>query len=210
MIHVDLAFPVRGSTIPLDHGYPLYAALSRAAPALHQVDWLAVHPIGGTPLGRDTLAISRTSSVTLRLPVERIGSALALSGASLDLQGARLVLGAPSVRALAPAVALDARIVVIKLTNVSEKADGSLDVAALRSRFEAEARRQLDAVGIARPLTLTGRRSVTVRGRRVVGFSVRVSDLDQQESIRLQVEGIGGKRTMGCGVFRPTRVKRSA
>jgi CRISPR-associated protein Cas6 len=208
--HVDLVFPIRGITIPRDHGYLLYAALSRAAPTLHRVDWLAVHPIGGRPLGRDTLALSRTSSVTLRLPVARIGAALPLAGAALDVTGSRVVLGAPNIRVLSPAPSLDARLVIIKLTNMPEKADGTLDVDGLRERFEIEARRQLSDIGIERPLTIAGRQSLAVRGRRVIGFSVRVTDLEPEESIRLQIEGIGGKRAMGCGVFRPTRPKGTA
>lgn len=209
-MHVDLVFPARGNTIPLDHGYTLYSALSRRVSALHRADWLAVHPIGGKPLGREALTIGRGSSVTLRLPVDRIETTLPLAGASLNLQGSKLVLGAPSIRALAPAAALDARIVIIKLTKRTRKSDGSLDVDALREGFEAEARRQLDALGIGRPLTVTGRRSMAVQGRRVIGFSVRVTELEPEESLHLQIDGIGGKRTMGCGVFRPTRSKEVA
>ncbi len=33
---IDLAFPLRGETLPLDHGYALFAASSRVVPALHQ------------------------------------------------------------------------------------------------------------------------------------------------------------------------------
>lgn len=202
--HVDLAFPVRGTTVPLDHGYALYAALSRCLPAVHQVDWLSVHPIGGKPLGQQVLALGRGSRVTLRLPVERIGMVLPLAGAILDLLGSKLVLGPPNVRPLEAAPSLDARIVVIKLTNAPEKGNGSLDVEAMRERFVVEARRQLGELGIAQPFEITGRRSIMVRGRRVIGFSMRVTDLDPEASIRLQIEGIGGKRAMGGGVFRPT------
>lgn len=203
--HVDLAFPARGGVIPLDHGYALYAALSHKLPAVHEADWLGVHPIGGKVLGRDTLALGPGSTVTLRVPVERIGTVLPLAGAILELHRSRLVLGVPSVRALAPVPSLDARLVLIKLTNPPTKADGSLDVVVLRERFETEARRQLDALGIACSFEITGRRSLTVRGRRVIGFSARAHGLGAGESIRLQIKGLGGKRSMGAGMFRPTR-----
>lgn len=208
--HVDLVFPARGATIPTDHGYALYAALSHHVPAVHQVDWLSVHPIGGKPLGQQVLALGRGSSVTLRVPVERIGTVLPLAGTTLEILGSKLMLGAPNVRALEAAASLDARIVIIKLTNVPEKGDGSLDVAAIHERFEGEARRQLGKLGITQPFAITGRRSVTVHGQRVLGFSMRVTDLGPEASIRLQIEGIGGKRTMGGGVFRPTRSRDAA
>ncbi len=35
---VDVAFPVQGHEVPYDHGYPLYGALSRIVPAVHQTD----------------------------------------------------------------------------------------------------------------------------------------------------------------------------
>ncbi|WP_083764934.1 type I-MYXAN CRISPR-associated protein Cas6/Cmx6 [Geotalea uraniireducens] len=31
---IDLAFPVQGKTVPVDHGYALYGALSRICPHL--------------------------------------------------------------------------------------------------------------------------------------------------------------------------------
>ena len=58
---LELQFPVIGGTLPTDHAYPLYAALSRFVPALHdgQMPGLAIGPIGGTymdgrnvPLGK--------------------------------------------------------------------------------------------------------------------------------------------------------------
>lgn len=205
MTHVDLIFPARGGTIPLDHGYVLYAALSRAIPALHQAEWLAVHPIGGTPFGRSMLALRRGSAVALRLPVDHIGTALPLAGRTLDLHGTRVSLAAPNIRPLQPSRSLDARIVVIKLTGAPEGAGGKLDLEAVRARYEAEMQRQLDKLGIARPFALSGRRCITVKGRRVIGFSTRVRDLEGEESLRLQIEGLGGKRAMGAGVFRPTR-----
>jgi CRISPR/Cas system CSM-associated protein Csm4 (group 5 of RAMP superfamily) len=44
-----------------------------------------------------------------------------------------------------------------------------------------------------------------VAGRRILGYSVRVAELTLDESLILQERGLGGKRRMGCGVFRGTR-----
>jgi CRISPR-associated protein Cas6 len=100
--------------------------------------------------------------------------------------------------------------VAIKLTHAPRHPNGelgreTLDVAGFAERYTAEIRRQLDAIGIGKPFELRGRRSVTVAGRRVVGYSVRVIGLSADESIALQEKGIGGKRRMGCGLFRGTR-----
>ena len=51
-------------------------------------------------------------------------------------------------------------------------------------------------------VTVGARKVITVGGQKVVGFSVRVSGLSDEASLALQERGIGGRRKMGCGVFR--------
>ena len=210
MTSVDLSFPIIGERVPRDHGYALYGAISRAVTALHGATWLGVHPLSGARVDDATLQFGQRSQLRLRLPVERIPEVLPLAGAKLDVAGAPIRLGAPSVHALVPAASLDARLVAIKLTAAPRRLNEelgreALDVAGFAERYAKEIRRQLDALGIGSPFELRGRRSVTVDGRRVVGYSVRVIGLGADQSIALQERGIGGKRRMGCGVFRPTR-----
>jgi CRISPR-associated protein Cas6 len=207
--HVDIAFPVRGQTIPRDHGYALYGALSRAVPELHGASWLAVQGIGAKLLGPDTLTLHPTGSLRVRIPLDRIGTVLPLAGKIVEISGRPLVIGVPSVLPLQPAPVLDARLVVIKLTG-GVKHEGlpfaPLDFA---TRFQAEAVRQLARLGITNELRILGRSSVKVGGQRVIGCAVQVVGLSAEQSILLQVRGIGGKRTMGCGVFRPARSLRA-
>jgi CRISPR-associated protein Cas6 len=47
------------------------------------------------------------------------------------------------------------------------------------------------------------RRIVTIHGKSVVGFSVAVHQLNDDDSIELQSFGVGGRRAMGCGIFNP-------
>ncbi len=207
---VDLSFPILGGRVPRDHGYALYGALCRAVQGLHGASWLGVHPLGGTQVDEATLQLGRRSQLRLRLPADRIGQVLPLAGARLDVSGSSLTVGAPTVHALTPVASLDARMVAIKLTRAprrrsEELGREALDVAGFAERYAAEIKRQLEALGIGGPFELRGRRSVTVGGRRVVGYSVRVIGLGADESIALQEKGIGGKRRMGCGVFRGTR-----
>ena len=210
MTSLDLGFPLHGASMPLDHGYGLYAAISRAVPALHEARWLAVHPLAGTPNGKDMLRLREDASLILRLPPERIPDVLPLAGQVLEVAGHLLALGAPSVRALIPAASLDARLVLLKLTSAPRRENKelgreSLDAAAFAERYVAELTRQLIKLDIPSAPQLRGRRSMTVDGKRIVGFSVRVSGLSAGQSLVLQTHGLGGKRRMGCGIFRPTR-----
>ena len=45
MPSIDLAFRLTGSAVPVDHGYALYAALSRILPEIHAAKDVGVQPI---------------------------------------------------------------------------------------------------------------------------------------------------------------------
>jgi CRISPR-associated endonuclease/helicase Cas3 len=207
---VDIGFSIKGRAIPRDHGYPLYAALCVALPALHGAEWLGVHPLSGKLGDSGELTVREGARLFLRLPAERIPDVLPLVGRTLEVAGAQVALGAPNVSALIPAASLDARLVVIKLTDVPQRENGnlgrtSLDTAAIAERYTAELKRQLRALAIESAPQLRGRRSIVVGGNRILGYSVRVSGLNADQSLALQTRGLGGKRRMGCGIFRPTR-----
>ena len=207
---VDLAFSLRGATVPRDHGYRLYGAVSRKIPAAHGAPWLGIHPLGGRPVEGNKLDVGAGAGLRCRLPVERVGTLLPLAGATLDLEGSALRLGPPVVHPLLPAACLDSRIVVVKLTGIPRRRHPdldreSLDRAGIADRTLSELTRQLHALGIESPLQLCGHQRITVAGRRILGFSVRVDGLSAEQSLRLQEHGLGGKRRMGCGLFRPTR-----
>ena len=38
-----------------------------------------------------------------------------------------------------------------------------------------------------------------------MGYAVHIGGLNAAESLRLQEQGLGGRRKMGCGVFVPVR-----
>jgi CRISPR-associated protein Cas6 len=202
--YIDLAFPVRGRTIPKDHGYALYGALSRQVPAVHGATWIGIHGIAGKLANPEELTLEPMGTLRVRVPTDKIGELLVLAGATLDVAGRRVEVGAPTVHPLTPVAALDARLVVIRFTGGISK---PFDRQAFDQRFVAEAQRQLVKHEIRGELELCGRQSLSVGGQRVIGHSVRVLGLSADDSLKLQIHGLGGKRTMGCGIFRPARVK---
>lgn len=206
---VDLRFAALGRALPADHGYGLYAAVSSVVPAAHRAPWLGIHPVRGL-LGVDgLLRLSARATLGVRVPAARIGEMLSLAGKTLSVGGHSIHIGVPRVLPLRPSSSLDARLVIIKLTKVPRSDLGSLDKVAFRAAFLSELRRQLARLGIKADVELLGKQEVRVGGRRVVGFTVRLSNLNPEHSLLVQASGLGGKRRMGCGIFVPTRVSRA-
>lgn len=213
-MHLDLFFPVLGSTLPSDHGYALYSALSDALPAVHNgAVPLAIAPVRGQYADRGLLQLEpRRARLRLRLPAEAIPTVLPLAGRSLNIASHTIRLGVPQVQALIPAAALIARMVTIKR---SDRRDRSRTKDYMEpAAFLEGIRRDLVRLGIhgepGIPLVTSGphagrpcRRVLRIKNRRVVGFALQVTALTAEESIRLQETGLGGRRKMGCGFFMP-------
>jgi CRISPR-associated protein Cas6 len=214
---VDLVFPVTAAeggkaVLPVDHAYPLFAALCQIVPHLHGDRHIGVRPIPGRLVGQRRMHIDRWADFALRVPLQRVAAFLPIAGKVLDLNGTRLAVGPPDVRALRPARALNSRLVVIR---------GFVEPEP----FLEAARAQLASLGItgatvrlvprrgARPWERDGRggcgpwlrRTVRIQDREVVGYALDVEDLAPADSLLLQAVGIGGRRRFGCGLFLPRR-----
>ena len=190
-MQLDLEFPVFStSAISVDHGYHLYAGLSRSLSTVHSENGIAVHPITGRQIGDRMLQLMPWSTIRIRTPQERIGDLVGLAGKTVTIGDRQVRLGVPKVQGLEPATAQRSRLVTIK---------GFLDAET----FAQAVRRQLDALEISERviLTLGKRRTLRVRDKEVVGFEVILEGLTANESIAVQETGIGGRRHMGCGVF---------
>jgi len=185
---IDLAFPVQGKTIPVDHGYALYGALSRVCPQLHHTEDAAVQMIRGRYCGEGLLALSPASSLKLRIPAGNLLHYITLAGKSIEVDGHVIRLGIPTPYLLQPKTVLYSHLVTTKNGNDEE-------------RFSAEIVNQLESLSIWGKLAIGKRRTFKVHDRQIVGYSVLVSELTAEESLTLQEKGLGGRRKMGCGVF---------
>jgi len=202
-MYIDLVFRLQGADpIPADHGYALYAAVSRIIPEVHQGNGIAIHPIGGRQVGQRRLLLMPWSALAIRAPDDQIACLLKLAGKSLRLGDATIRVGVPEVRALGPASAVRSRLVVIKVAHT-----GAADLT--EETFAASARKKMDEMGIsAQAVHHVGkRRTLRMKQREIVGYELLVEGLTAIESITLQEKGLGGKRHMGCGVFVPVGKK---
>ena len=211
--HVNASFAVGGRSLPADHGYLLYSAVSKTCSQLHGIDWLAIELISGFPAGRGLIGLSGQSSLLrLRIPAEHYRDVLQLAGKRLDIGGHAIRLGLPFVRPLEPSRSVYARVVTIKKFTEAES-------------FIEAVSRKLDQFGIKGHVELPRdemgryrRRIITIHGKSVIGFSVAIHDLNDEDSLLLQAgavksksvergeetwQSIFSRRAMGCGIFNP-------
>jgi len=195
--HIRVSFPVQGSYLPADHGYLLYAAITTRLQDIHSAAWLGVELLSGVPWAPGVIALpARGASLHLRLPAEQFSQVLPLAGTRLEIGSYSIRLGLPVARMLLPATSLYARIVTIKKFTEPEP-------------FLAAAQRQLYQLGVQGSLAFPqdghtrSRRIITIHGYKVVGFSLAAHDLSETDSLKLQSVGLGGRRSMGCGIFNP-------
>ncbi len=109
------------------------------------------------------------------------------------VHGTRATIGRAVERAIAPSGHLAAEIVVVRFTRGLPR--------DLLVRFRAEVERQLAALG-GGDVIVGQQRGVSVHGQTIWGCSIDVR-CAPEVGRELQRRGIGGKRSMGCGVFFP-------
>lgn len=208
--YIELNFPVRGDTLPSDHGYPLYAAISDTIPAVHNATWLGIHSIKGRRTGERVIELTRGARLRLRLPLEHAPLVSALAGKTLEITGHQVCLGVPTFNVIKPAKRLRSRLVMIKCK-------GSEGKSAEEETFKMSLEKQVKDLGISAQILLErnefpngahgslARRVLRVKSAVLTGYGVILDNLSETDSILIQEVGLGGKRRMGCGLFDPLR-----
>ncbi|HKJ77360.1 MAG TPA: type I-MYXAN CRISPR-associated protein Cas6/Cmx6 [Gammaproteobacteria bacterium] len=197
---VDLSFTIRCQALQVDHAYALAQAVAEALPWFESEPQAGLHLIHGADSGNgwyrpeegDALIYpSRRTPLVLRLPKERVEDARALTGQTLDLDGFSVEVGEAKERMLSNLTSLYARHVVTEHVDAEE-------------RFLEEAVARLKEMGIKFKKVLGGLPAIfrTPEGP-VATRSLLVAGLSIEDAVRLQQEGIGPYRKMGCGLFIP-------
>lgn len=191
---LDVSFQLfsRDGSIPADHAYPIYSALSRIVPELHEQEDIGIHPICGVQSGDRRQVLTKESRLVIRIEPERIAMILPLAGKTIGLGALMLQIGVPTINGLVPSPTLRSRLVTIK---------GAMEPES----FCVMVRRRLDAMDVDQQVKihLGKRRTLRIHEKEVVGFETFLTELTEEESIRVQEIGLGGRRKMGCGILTP-------
>jgi CRISPR-associated protein Cas6 len=185
---VDVAFSLRGGSIPVDHGWRLYQLLAE------RLDWLdadpaaGVHPIRGARAVAGRIPLGARARLMLRLPRARVEQAYALSGTRLEL-GDGIDIGDAHLRTLYAYSALYSQFVSV----------GTADELAFYRHIEA----QLRQTGIECKMICGRARRAQTQDDEIAGFSLMLHELTPEDSLRMQASGLGDARKLGCGIFVP-------
>jgi CRISPR-associated protein Cas6 len=194
---VELKFPVLGKYLPADHNYGLFAAFVHLIPELRQETTVSILTIPGIGDKDGKILLTQESCLRIRVPISRIPLVYPLAGKRVSVGKHEIQIGIPQVTTLRSATRMRARIVTIKN---HQEPDSFLEAV----------KRQLNDLEISGVVTIPAdrdgkllRKTIKIQKFTVVGFTVQVSELREEDSVKLQEFGVGGKRHMGCGFFLP-------
>lgn len=198
---VDVLFALQCRSIPVDHAYALSRALRDAAPWLDEPGCgiQSIHVAGSQngwerpAHGEDQhLLLSRRTKLSIRVPEAKVAALRdALEGKTLNVAGAELGIRDGKAKPLCKESTLFARYVA-----------GPADVD--EEAFLRWAAEQLAAMDVRVRKALCGKSTpLATPDGPVLTRSLMLADLSPEESLRLQQQGLGPHREMGCGLFIP-------
>jgi CRISPR-associated protein Cas6 len=189
---IDVAFALKGGTIPADHGWRLFRLLAERLAWLEAETRAGVHPIRGARSGSGAaeLYVGGRGRLMLRLPEARAEQSFALSGARLDL-GEGIEIGAAQLRPLFAHGTLYSPFVSMGTDE--------------ESAFQRALNEELQQAGIECKVICGKARRAQADGTDIIGFSVMLHALSPEDSLKMQQAGLGGQRRFGCGIFVPHR-----
>lgn len=196
---VDLSYKIDCKQIPTRHAWELSQALYAALPWIKDEPEVGVHQIHGAASGNgwerppdgELIHLSKRTRMHLRVPVSRVDDAKELVGKDLDIAGSNVHVGKMVSKSVDPFSTIFARYVVMQ-KGMSEDDFLHWIVEEMAER-DIRARKLLCGIG----------HEVEANGELIETRSLMVADLDKVASIKLQEQGIGLHRHLGCGIFVP-------
>ncbi len=209
MDFLEIQFALGGTTktLPADHGYALYSAVKQVLQKA-EVEPLDIPTdvklcsVSGVPNREGKIYLHRRSQVRLRCPADQVQTWYRLlQNQELNIRGHKIRLARPRLMLPEASEMLKARMVTFKLE--------SIDHPELPRYFLESCQKGLDRLEIKGKSTFIpsnddgslARRTLQVKDKKIVGFSVVVEGLSEADSLKLQWHGLGGRQHFGCGWF---------
>ena len=185
----DIQFELKGGALPLDHAWLIYQGLLTIAPWIAEEPGLGIHPIQGADTGNGEMILNRRAKLTLRSPAARLVELEQLTGKHFRVARHDLALGASKTKPLTQHTPLYAHTVC---TGSEDERTFTRDILGI-----------LDEMGINSRF-ICGRPQKFFDGEKTaIGYSLMLHGLPIEHAIRVQQQGLGLHRKLGCGIFIP-------
>lgn len=211
MNFLEIQFSIGSTTktLPADHGYALYSAVKKvvqqveAEPGDIPAD-VKLCSVPGVPNREGKIYLHPKSRVRLRCLADQVQKWYKLlQNQELNIQGHRIRLTRPRLMLPETSEMLKARMVTFKLETI--------DHPELPRYFLESCKKGLERLEIQGQTTFIpsdhdgnlARRTLQVKDKKIVGYSLVVEGLSEADSLKLQWHGLGGRQHFGCGWFYP-------
>ncbi|GAB4147262.1 MAG: type I-MYXAN CRISPR-associated protein Cas6/Cmx6 [Cyanobacteria bacterium J069] len=212
MDFLEIQFALQGKTLPADHGYALYSAVKKRLQEQENESLpddlpAEVHlcSVPGIPDRAGMIYLNRGSRFRLRCPSEQMQLWYRfLQNQVFDIRGHLIRLVQPRITLPEASDTLASRLVTFKLE--------AIDHADVPRYFLESCQKGLERLEIKGKAFIPSdsdgdlaRRTLQIKDKKIVGYSVVVEGLSQEDSLKLQWHGLGGRQHFGCGWFYPAK-----
>lgn len=198
---VDVLFAMRCKSLPIDHAWALSQQIQKHLPWLSDYRGAGIHHIQVAesnngwvrPTAENALLFpSRRTKLVLRVPAEKLTDLDRLVGEQLSIEDHTITLGSYKKKPLGNSGVIFARHMVM----AEEQSENEL--------MEAVAAEVRSLTGSPIKKMLCGKtHSIKTPQEHIKTIHLMIADLDDDTSIKIQQDGLGSGRELGCGLFLP-------
>lgn len=182
-------FPLSGDAwIPKDSGYPLFGALCHKHPWLHHRPDLQIAPIRGTRIEESNKHFICDKNTKLHIRGLSSEEAFKLALTPIEIGHKNVLVGSCTEVETKPSPILVSKLVVFP----GRHSPGEFKETFMEHSKLADYKIEIRKIGFSR-----------VSAQIWAGYTVVLSALTDDESMRIQNTGVGKNTSMGCGVFYP-------
>ncbi len=200
---VDISFKLDCKMLPLDHAQSLSTAIQTALPWFEQEALAGLHLIHVAESGNgwhrpedpenEILCLSRRTRMTLRVPEHRINDAHQLTGTQMDIEGHALTVKEGNIKSLSALPTMFCRYVITE--------EGMDENDFLQHMAKVLHDRAIPVMKL-----MAGKQHrMHLDSGDIFTRSLMVADLNPDQAVKLQQEGIGEGQKYGCGLFIPQK-----
>lgn len=196
----DLSFSLISKQVPLDHAQQLSDELLKILPWIADEPQAGIHMIHGATTGNGwnrpegdyedaCIYLSKRSKMQIRMPKTRYEDMNALIGKTIQLNGHDVTFGEYQIKPFTPLGTLFCRYAIVGDNETEDQ-------------FVGRVAGNLKAMGINLTKALCGMGHTFKMAKGPTRtMSIMVADLDPEDAVTLQVNGIGEGRKAGFGLF---------